>query len=103
MDRHDYGHALLELGELLRIKPQEAAAHFCAGYCYLYSKRPDEAVASFRAGLKYQPDDADAHYGLASAYFIERRREEALAEVRESLRLRPDNPAARELMQQLGQ
>ena len=102
MARRDYGQALQELGELLRIRPDDAAALFCMGHSYLYSKRLDEAVASFRAGLRYQPDEADGHYGLALAYYMQRKRDEALAEVREALRLRPNDPAAQELIQQLG-
>jgi tetratricopeptide (TPR) repeat protein len=71
------------------------------GFAFLYSKRPDEAIAKFREGLRYKPDDAEAHYGLASACAAQHKREDALAEVRQALRLRPDFPAAQELLHQL--
>jgi Flp pilus assembly protein TadD len=67
----------------------------------LYTKRIDEAIASFRQGLRFKPDDAEAHYGLASALSVQHKREDAVAEVREALRLRPDDPEARALLQQL--
>jgi len=71
------------------------------GFAFLYSKRIDEAIPHFRAGLRYKPDDAEAHYGLGSALAAQGKREDAAAEVREALRLRPDYPEAQALLQRL--
>ena len=92
---------LKELGEVLRLKPHDAATHFCMGFAFLYSKRIGEAIASFSEGLRYQPDDAEAHYGLGSALAVQRRRQEAVAALREAIRLRPNYPEALALLQQL--
>ena len=71
------------------------------GFAYLYTKRIDEAIASFRYGLRFKADDAEAHYGLGSALSSQRKREDAVAELREALRLQPNYPEAQQLLRQL--
>jgi Tfp pilus assembly protein PilF len=101
MQQENYGLGLKALGEVLRIHPHDAATYFVMGFAYLYTKRTDEAVASFRQGLRFKADDAEAHYGLGSALSAQHRREDAVAELREALRLQPNYPEAQELLRQL--
>jgi Flp pilus assembly protein TadD len=71
------------------------------GFAYLYTKRIDEAIASFREGMRYKSDDAEAHYGLGSALSIQHKRDDAVAELRQALRLQPNYPEAQQLLRQL--
>ena len=42
---------LKELGEVLRLKPHDAATHFCMGFAFLYWKRIEEAISNFSEGF----------------------------------------------------
>jgi tetratricopeptide (TPR) repeat protein len=90
MELGKYDQGLNELREVLRLHPRDAL-----------TRKIDEAVASFREGLRYKQDDAEAHYGLGSALSAQHKRDDAVAELREALRLRPDYPEAQQLLHQL--
>lgn len=97
-----YAQGFGQLGEILRINPHDAAAHFCMGFAFLSMRRPEQASARFRQGLLYKPEDAEAHFGLGTALAALGRREEAASALREALRLRPDHARARDLLVRLG-
>ncbi len=68
----------------------EAALHFHQGYEYSQSRRYDEAIPEFKAGLQKDPQHAWAHYMLAKAFQWQGRDKEVLAAYGEVFRLRPD-------------
>jgi Flp pilus assembly protein TadD len=69
--------------------PQDAALHDDAALLYLELKRPDRAIAHFRASLALQPQSASAHYNLGTSLTVARRLDEAAVAFREALRIDP--------------
>ena len=89
-----YEEAIASYKEALRIKPDDADAHYNLGVTYGESGQYEEAIASYKEALRIKPDDADAHYNLGYVYRELGQYEEAIASFKKSIRIKPDDANA---------
>lgn len=54
----------------IALQPQEAGGHTALGSCYLYLRRPVEAIESFRRAVEIAPDFPEHQHNLALALFM---------------------------------
>ena len=74
-----YEEAIASFKKSIRIKPDDANAHYSLGLAYDESGQYEEAIASYKEVLRIKPDDADAHFFLVLAYVNAGQYEEAIA------------------------
>jgi len=89
-----YEEAIASYKEAIRIKPDDADAHYNLGVTYGESGQYEEAIASYKEALRIKPDDADAHYNLGYVYRELGQYEEAIASFKKSIRIKPDDANA---------
>jgi uncharacterized membrane protein YjgN (DUF898 family) len=89
-----YEEAIASYKEAIRIKPDDADAHYNLGVTYGESGQYEEAIASYKEVLRIKPDDADAHYNLGYVYRELGQYEEAIASFKKSIRIKPDDADA---------
>lgn len=75
--KSDYGRAIKEYEEAVRIYPALAAAHNNMGTAYFALARYEEAAHSFREAVRLEPGYAQAHFNLALAFIKLGREREA--------------------------
>ncbi len=90
-----YEAAAVAAREAIRLKPDNAEAHFSLGaiLCDVKHDYP-AAEAAFRQAIRLQPDHAETHYNLGNALADQGKRDEAIAEYRTAIRLQPDHAEA---------
>ena len=89
-----YEEAIASYKEAIRIKPDDADAHYNLGVTYGESGQYEEAIASYKEALRIKPDDADAHYNLGYVYRELGQYEEAIASFKKSIHIKPDDADA---------
>ena len=77
--------------EAIRLKPDDAYAHFNLGIALTSQGKLDEAIAEFRTAIRLKPDYAVAHINLGIALTDQGKLDEAIAEFRTAIRLKPDD------------
>src|SRR5262249_55253020 len=70
-----------------------AEAHVNLGHVHKEQGRLEEAIASYRAALRFKPDYAEARSSLANAFACQGQLDEAMTIYREALKLKPASPA----------
>jgi len=90
------------LKRALTLKPVYPEALNNLGILYLRTQRRDQAVASFQESIRVAPDFDQAYLNLARVHAIEGNTDSARAVLHELLKRQPENPAALELLSQLG-
>jgi superkiller protein 3 len=78
----------------IRLKPDEADAHFNLGHALEHQGLLDEAIAEYRAAIGLNSNDGAAHIDLGVALEAQGKLDEAIAEFRASIRLEPDDGQA---------
>jgi tetratricopeptide (TPR) repeat protein len=63
----DHQRATVQINELLKNNPTNAAAHYLLGSIAFDNKKWEEAISRFRLTTELNPDIEQAHYDLASA------------------------------------
>jgi tetratricopeptide (TPR) repeat protein len=77
--------------EAIRLRPDDAAAHFALGLVLCDGAHDyTAAAAEFREVIRLKPDLAEAHSNLGNALHDQGKLDEAINEVREAIRLKPD-------------
>jgi tetratricopeptide (TPR) repeat protein len=74
----------------LRLRPDDAPAHYDVGRALSGLGRREEAAAECRTALRLRPDYAEAHYILGHVLEEQGKPGEAAAELRAAIRLEPD-------------
>ncbi len=59
--------AIIAARKAIRLRPDDAGAHYNLGAALAGQGKVDEAVAEYRTAIRLQPDDAQAHYNLGNA------------------------------------
>ncbi|MCK4532478.1 tetratricopeptide repeat protein [bacterium] len=81
-EQGDFSQALIEVGEVLKIEPQMAEAHFLAGKIHANSHRFIEAVEACQWAIQLVPLFLAAHFLLGVVYDKMGQRQEAIDEFR---------------------
>ena len=76
--------------EAVRLRPDDAYAHFSLGFALFMQGKLDEAIAEYRTAIRIQPDDATFHDNLCEALGQQGKLDEAIAEHRIAIRIQPD-------------
>jgi tetratricopeptide (TPR) repeat protein len=80
--------------ESIRLKPDDAAAHYNLGNALKAQGKVSEAIAAFRAAIQLRPDVAWAHGDLGLALSDQGKLSEAIVAFRAAIRLKPDDAGA---------
>jgi serine/threonine-protein kinase len=80
--------------EAVRLRPDDANAHYFLGITLREQGKLDEATAEYRTAIRIQPDLATTHFGLGAALDRRGKLDEAIAEYRTAIRLQPDDATA---------
>lgn len=86
--------AVADLGEALKLKPDDAGTLVMRGTLYLANNEFEKAIADFSEALKIAPDNADALGSRANAYVQTGEGDKAIADYSEVIRLKPADASA---------
>jgi tetratricopeptide (TPR) repeat protein len=92
--REVLGRAVLAYRDAIRLKPDDARAHYNLGVALWKLGRLAEAEAKYRMAIRLLPDYPDVHLSLADVLADLGRLAEAEAEYRTAIRLRPEHDLA---------
>ncbi len=81
--------------EAVRLRPDDANAHYSLATVLSRREKLDEAVNEGRAAVRLQPENANFHSGLGNDLYRKGNVEEAIDEHRTAVRLDPTNALAR--------
>ncbi len=94
----DYDHAIADLGQVLRLKPQDGSSYYWRGLAYFQKGEYDRAIAdedqAIRLKPQINPQHADAYFRRAQAYYKKGDYDRAIADFGQTLRLKPEFAAA---------
>ena len=85
-----YNKAIEAYKQVIRIKPDDAAAHYNLGVQYAKLRRYAEEIEAYKQAIRIKPDFADAYYGLGLAYGMLDRYAEEIEAYKQAIRIRPD-------------
>ena len=86
--------AIASYTDALRLKADNAEAHYNLGRAFAAAQRSGEAMDQYQRALALQPDDAVTHSSLAGQLAGSGQLEQAIVHYRRALQLVPDLPAA---------
>jgi spermidine synthase len=86
--------AMANYSKSLRLKPDNAEAHYNLGYTLVSAGRLGEAITHFTEALRLRPGFAAAHTELGYALAQQGRLDEAIEHFTKALRINPDNARA---------
>jgi len=87
----NYEMALEEYETALRIKHNDAAAHFGTALCYNKLGMPKNEIQSYLQALKFEPGMFTAMANLGNAYFAQKDYHRAIKQYQACIRIEPDN------------
>lgn len=73
----------------IKIKPDDADAHFRLGLAYSGSGMYKEAIEAFKQAIKVEPDSSMVHYSLGDAYSQLGMYKEAINAYKQAIRISP--------------
>jgi tetratricopeptide (TPR) repeat protein len=86
---------------VLRLKPDDAEAHFHIGLAEYKQGNPDGAVDEYREAIRLQPGFALAHFGLGGVLYNRGDHDAGIEELRTAYSLSPEDPEIRAAYQKL--
>ena len=87
--RGDRAGAVAYMTELMRLRPNDAKAHFSLGTALAMQGRSDEAIRHYSEALRINPDYSKAHSSLAYSLLLKGKVDEAIKHYKEALRINP--------------
>jgi serine/threonine-protein kinase len=93
--RSDEAKAVLTAAEAanqaaVRLRPDDASAHFSLGFALYMQEKLDEAVAQYRTAVRIQPETAEFHDTLCEVLGRQGKLDDAIAEHRAAIRIQPE-------------
>ena len=80
--------------QTIRIKPDDALAHFNLGSSYMKLCKWKEAVDAFNQAIRIESDDAEAFFGLGVSYGGLGKYQDAIDAYKQVIRIKPDDAEA---------
>ncbi|HLZ83230.1 MAG TPA: sulfotransferase [Caulobacteraceae bacterium] len=90
--------AIPVLERIVRLRPNDAAAHFSLGSAYLEAGRPAPAAAGLRRAVALKPTYAEALFNLGMALEQMGRTQDAIAALRKAVEIKPKMASAHYLL-----
>jgi uncharacterized caspase-like protein/tetratricopeptide (TPR) repeat protein len=90
--------SISEAREVVRLKPNDAAAHYSLGYLLWYYGDWEEASVELRKYTRFNPIAEAGHFYLGSALAAKGDIDGAISELREAVRIRPGDSSAHDLL-----
>ena len=90
MNQGKLDEAVAQYREAMRLKSDDAEAHYNLGNALRDHGKHDEAIAEYREAIRLKPNDADAHNSLGYTLSDQGKHDEAADEFRAAIRLKPD-------------
>jgi tetratricopeptide (TPR) repeat protein len=87
--RQDYGLAIAEFSEVIRLKPKHAGAYNNRGVSYASTGDWDKALADFNEAIRLNPEYVEAYYNRGTACNSKGDSDKAIADYDEAIRLNP--------------
>jgi tetratricopeptide (TPR) repeat protein len=85
----DLDGAIANYGEVLRLNPEHADAHYNQGAAHYHKGDFDSAIADYSEALRLNPNDAGAYSDRGEVNFASGRFDKALDDFRQANQLRP--------------
>ena len=102
--RGEYKKALNYFQEAVETRPDDTAAWFGLGNCYIGLEKPEEAIEAYRQVIRTDPENANAYFNLGLYYRQLGRYEAAVATFQNALEVDPKHiPSRFEMGVALGQ
>lgn len=87
MSKQDYGHAITDFDEGIRLKP-ESRSYFKRGVAYIHRKDFDQAISDFDEAIRLYPE-ASVYYAYRGlAWYGKRDYDQAIKDYDEAIRLK---------------
>jgi tetratricopeptide (TPR) repeat protein len=83
-------HAIADMGEVIKLKPDYAEAYSNRGTAYYQKGQYDLAIADYSKAIELKPDDADAYFNRGSAYDEKNQHDPAIADFDKAIKIRAD-------------
>jgi Tfp pilus assembly protein PilF len=94
LSKKDYGRAIADYDEALRLNPNYAASYFNRGVAYFSKKDYDRAIADYDEALRLNPNYATAYFNRGVAYFSKKDYDRAITDYGEAIRINPNDATA---------
>ena len=85
-----YAEAVQSYSIAVRLKPDDAEAHYNLGVVLGEKDQADEAIGQFKEAVRLRPDYAEAHFAVGSALLNKGQTAEAISQFQQAIRLKPD-------------
>jgi tetratricopeptide (TPR) repeat protein len=91
LNRNDFGRAIADFNEAIRLDPKHAGAFTLRGYAYAFGSKKDfdRAIADYDEAIRLNPRSSRALAGRGFAYYKKNDFDRAIADYDEALRLNP--------------
>jgi lipoprotein NlpI len=87
--RHQYGIAIADFSDAIRLKPEDPIAHYQRGNAYSDKGDYDKAIADFDQTLQLDPNHTNAYLGRGRAFYSKGEYGKAIADFDQAIRLSP--------------
>ena len=102
LDEHDLPGAASSFRQVVRLQPLHAAAYEKLGVCLEMQGDRAGAIEALKMAVRYLPQRAEMQRRLGELLAHDGQNAEALDHLRRALDLNPDDPAAKDLIKQVG-
>jgi len=87
---HAFDLAIIDFGDGIRLKPDNAEAYYNRGIAYYLKGDYDKAIADYSEAIRLKPDDVAAYNNRGIAEGLKGDYGKSMADLREAIRLQPD-------------
>ena len=91
LDHENYGEAITEYSEEIKLNPENAGAYLGRGKAYFLKKDGvDHAIPDFTRAIELNPSDAEVYYFLGCALNLKEMKDKAISNFTKAIQLKPN-------------
>ena len=90
----EFGQAITNFNEAIKLKPDMAAAYALRGHAYFWLKEYDRALADMDKAIMLEPDFVFAYIVRGNWYFTTSNFDRCISDIETALRIDPDIPGS---------